>query len=78
APSVAKKSTVGAGDSMVAGIVLSLSRGWNSADALRYGVACGTAATMNPGTELCKQEDVETLYNWIKNNSGKARYSAER
>lgn len=68
APSVAKKSTVGAGDSMVGGIVLSLSRGWNPADALRYGIACGTAATMNPGTGLCKLEDVESLYKWIKSN----------
>jgi 6-phosphofructokinase 2 len=71
APSVTKKSTVGAGDSMVGGIVLSLSRGWHVADALQYGVASGTAATMNPGTELCKLEDVEALYKWIKNNSVK-------
>lgn len=68
APSVAKKSTVGAGDSMVAGIVLSLSRGWDPSDALRYGIACGTAATMNPGTELCNLEDVESLFKWIKSN----------
>jgi 6-phosphofructokinase 2 len=66
APSVAKKSTVGAGDSMVAGIVLSLSRGWNMEDTLKYGIASGTAATMNPGTELCKLEDVENLYKWLK------------
>lgn len=71
APSVTKKSTVGAGDSMVAGIVLSLSRGWNVADALRYGIASGTAATMNSGTELCKLEDVESLFKWIKTNSEK-------
>jgi 6-phosphofructokinase 2 len=75
APSVAKKSTVGAGDSMVGGIVLSLSRGWNLADCLRYGVACGTAATMNPGTELCNLEDVETLFNWIKTNAEKKQLS---
>jgi len=66
APSVAKRSTVGAGDSMVAGIVLSLSKGWTKEDALKYGVACGTAATMNPGTELCKLEDVEKLFKWLK------------
>lgn len=65
APSVAKKSTVGAGDSMVAGLVLALSRGMSHLDALRFGVASGTAATMNPGTELCKKEDVEALFNWI-------------
>ena len=60
-PVVKRKSTVGAGDSMVAGLVLCLSRGASLKEALCYGVASGTAATMNPGTELCKKEDVEKL-----------------
>lgn len=64
-PVVRRKSTVGAGDSMVAGVVLSLSRGWEVSDALKYGVAAGTAATLNPGTELCRLEDVQRLYNII-------------
>lgn len=61
-PVVARKSTVGAGDSMVAGIVLSLEKGKTLPDAVKYGIACGTAATMNPGTELCKADDVERLF----------------
>jgi len=61
-PVVERKSTVGAGDSMVAGIVLSLSKGWSARKAVQYGVACGTAATMNPGTELCHPEDTEKLF----------------
>ena len=61
-PPVNRKSTVGAGDSMVAGIVFYLSIGKEISEAVRYGVACGTAATMNPGTELCRREDVERLY----------------
>ncbi len=61
-PVVHRKSTVGAGDSMIAGIVLSLSRGKTISEAVRYGVASGTAATMNPGTQLCKLADVEELY----------------
>jgi 6-phosphofructokinase 2 len=65
-PAVKRKSTVGAGDSMVAGIVLSLSKGKNLMDAVQYGVACGTAATMNPGTELCRKEDAEHLYYIIR------------
>jgi 6-phosphofructokinase 2 len=59
---VDRKSTVGAGDSMVAGIVYALSKGMNLKQALQYGVACGTAATLNTGTELCKKEDVEKLF----------------
>jgi len=61
-PNVKKRSTVGAGDSMVAGIVLQLSRGKRIEEAFLYGVASGTGATMNPGTELCHKQDVDTLY----------------
>ncbi|MEO5563693.1 MAG: hexose kinase [Chitinophagaceae bacterium] len=64
-PFVHTKSTVGAGDSMVAGIVLSLSKGKSIEEAVRFGVACGTAATMNPGTELCRSEDAEKLFRII-------------
>jgi len=64
-PAVDRKSTVGAGDSMVAGIVWSLHRGMNLKQALHYGVACGTAATMNPGTELCHLQDVENIFNQL-------------
>lgn len=66
APTVKKKSTVGAGDSMVAGMVLAMSKDWPWIDVLKYGIATGTATTMNTGTELCKKEDVERLYNWLK------------
>lgn len=66
-PPVKRRSTVGAGDSMMAGIVLSLSKGWDIVEATKYGVACGTAATMNSGTELCKLDDVESLYSAMNN-----------
>ncbi|MEO6453024.1 MAG: 1-phosphofructokinase family hexose kinase [Ginsengibacter sp.] len=62
APPVKRQSTVGAGDSMVAGVVVSLSKGKNLKEAIHYGVACGTAATINPGTELCKIKDVNRIY----------------
>ncbi|GAB3893958.1 1-phosphofructokinase family hexose kinase [Larkinella knui] len=70
APTVKKQSTVGAGDSMVGGMVYALSQGKSYEDMLRLGVACGTAATMNPGTELFHPDDVERLLTWI-NQSGK-------
>ncbi len=68
APEVIRKSTVGAGDSMVAGIVYSLAGGKSLKEALRYGVACGTAATMNPGTELCNKRDADALYSIVVRN----------
>jgi 6-phosphofructokinase 2 len=70
-PAVERKSTVGAGDSMVAGIVVSLSKGWSILQAIQYGVACGTAATMNPGTELCHRDDADKLFAAITNSGGK-------
>jgi len=66
-PTVPIKSKVGAGDSMVAGIVVALARGWKMPDAVRYGVAAGAAAVMTPGTELCRREDTERLYRQITN-----------
>ncbi len=62
APTVPIKSKVGAGDSMVAGIVLSLARQRSLLEAVRFGVAAGAAAVMTPGTQLCHREDVERLY----------------
>jgi 6-phosphofructokinase 2 len=62
APSVEHVSSIGAGDSMVAGIVYSLSREENINKALLYGLACGSATIKSPGTELLQKEDVEVLY----------------
>jgi 6-phosphofructokinase 2 len=68
APPVEKKSTVGAGDSMVAGITYMLQQKQSLKQALNFGVACGSAATMNEGTQLFKPEDAQRLYEEI--NSG--------
>lgn len=55
-------SAVGAGDSMVAAIVVGLSRGFTLREAVRLGVAAGAAALMTAGTELARKDDVERLY----------------
>lgn len=68
-PPIIKKSTVGAGDSMVAGIIFYLSQEKNLIEAVQYGVACGTAATINPGTELCKKEDADRLLTLVQTKS---------
>ena len=71
APPVQKKSTVGAGDSMVGGMVWALSSGKTLQEMLRWGVACGSAATMNEGTQLFKKEDAQKLFGWLQNYSKK-------
>jgi 6-phosphofructokinase 2 len=64
-PTVKQQSAVGAGDSMVAGMVMSLLKGCPLGEVVRYGVAAGTAATMTPGSELCRKEDTEMIYDWL-------------
>lgn len=66
APMVKKQSTVGAGDSMVAGMVWALGEGKGFKEMAQVGVACGSAATMNKGTELFRAADVWRLLDWIK------------
>ena len=62
APEVPVLSKIGAGDSMVAGIVVGLVSDKTITDAVRYGVAAGTAAVMSPGSELCNLDDTERLF----------------
>jgi 6-phosphofructokinase 2 len=50
-PTVPIVSKVGAGDSMVAGITLSLARGNPLRESVLFGVAAGSAAVMTPGSE---------------------------
>ena len=61
APPVRVRSAVGAGDSMVGGLVVALDRGDPLPDALRLGVAAGTAAVLTDGTQLCRAADVARL-----------------
>lgn len=66
-PVLKVKTTVGAGDSLVAGIAMRLLDGKSLTEAVQYGVACGSAATIHYGTELCEKTDVEDIYGAIKN-----------
>ena len=54
-------SAVGAGDSFLGGLVASLAKGARLEDAFRVAVAAASAAVMNPGTELCRESDLERL-----------------
>ncbi|MGA7677218.1 MAG: 1-phosphofructokinase [Dehalococcoidia bacterium] len=65
-PQVEVRSTVGAGDSAIAGLVLKLSQGHRIEKASQWAAAAGTATTLTPGTELCRREDVERLLPQVK------------
>ncbi len=66
APRVRAVSAVGSGDAFFAGVVLSLSRGEPLNEALRLGVAAGTACVLTPGTELCHRREVDLLQPRVK------------
>lgn len=65
-PPVKSQSTVGAGDSMVGAMTLKLARQASLLDMVRYGVAAGSAATLNQGTRLCSQENTEKIYQYLQ------------
>jgi 6-phosphofructokinase 2 len=60
-PKVVVKSTVGAGDSMIAGIVYQLKNGHTIEEAVKFGIACGTATTNNSGMQLCTLKGAERI-----------------
>ena len=65
-PDVEQRSTVGAGDSMVSGMVWALQQRKSFLEMLCWGVACGSAATMNTETKLFKKADAENLFATIR------------
>jgi len=58
---VPAQSTVGAGDSFVAGMVHALCLGHDEVQAFRTGIAAGTAAVLHPGTDLAHPDDIARL-----------------
>ncbi|MEI3789340.1 MULTISPECIES: 1-phosphofructokinase family hexose kinase [unclassified Chryseobacterium] len=65
APPVEVKSTVGAGDTMVAGMISVLVKGGDYKEVLSMGIACGSATTMTEGTGLFTRENAKHLFDEI-------------
>ena len=68
-PSVPVRSKVGAGDSLIGGFALGLSRKMSLREAARLGIAASTSAVMTEGTKLCRKEDIPELLPKIKIHS---------
>lgn len=64
-PPMKSQSTVGAGDSMVGAMALKLSQGASLLEMTRYGVAAGSAATINQGTRLCSLVDTQKIVDYL-------------
>ncbi len=61
-PDVPVRSRLGAGDSMVAGMVHALVRGLSMEEALAWGVAAGASAAMTDGSMICCGPETAQLY----------------
>ena len=63
---VETKSTVGAGDAMIGGMLLGYEIEKDMAKAFRYGIAAGAASVMTEGTQLIVRSDFENLLDQVK------------
>lgn len=63
---VKARSTVGAGDAMVGGVLFGLREAGNIIDAFKCGIAAGAASVMTEGTQLIRPSDFEMLLPMVK------------
>ena len=63
---VETKSTVGAGDAMIGGMLLGYEIEKDMSKAFRYGIAAGAASVMTEGTQLIIRSDFEKLLEQVK------------
>ena len=67
-PKIEVKSTIGAGDSMIAGFISAIAEGESARCALVTAVAFGSAACLTDGTAPPRSEDIEDIKNHIKSS----------
>jgi 6-phosphofructokinase 2 len=65
-PYIKVDSAVGAGDSLLAGVLVAIAEHKSWDEVLRLGVACGTATAMTPGTDLCFMKDIDVVLPQVK------------
>ena len=63
---VETKSTVGAGDAMIGGMLLGYEIEKDMARAFRYGIAAGAASVMTEGTQLIVRSDFDALLDQVR------------
>lgn len=66
APKIEVLSTIGAGDSMIAGFISAELDGMTSADKLNFAISCGSSACMERGTKAPKIENITKLFKEMK------------
>lgn len=64
-PQITPISTIGAGDSTIAGFIYSKVNNYNIKDSIRFSLACGTAACLEEGTNPPRKEEIEKIFDRI-------------
>jgi fructose-1-phosphate kinase PfkB-like protein len=65
-PKIEEKNPIGAGDSMVGGLVWALTQGIALKEALGWGVASGAATASLSGTEVGSRPLIEELFSQVR------------
>lgn len=65
-PEIVERNPIGAGDSMVAGLVWGLTQGHGMPEALRRGIACGAATASQSGTSVGTLAQVNELSTQVR------------
>jgi fructose-1-phosphate kinase PfkB-like protein len=65
-PRVDAVCPIGAGDALTAAYTWSMTRKHNSPDALRWGVAAGTASARLPGMSFASLEQTQEIYKHVE------------
>ncbi len=66
APAIEAISTIGAGDSSIAGFCAAVKLGLDAPDRLRYAISYGSAACMVMGTQAPSEKDIQALLGQVK------------
>lgn len=64
-PPVVERNPIGAGDSMVGGLVYGFSRGETLPECLKWGIACGAAAASLGGTDAGSEKLIKELFDRV-------------
>ena len=59
-------SAVGSGDSLTAGLAVAIKRGYNDAETVKLGVACGAANCLREDLGMFYKKDVEQLFDEVR------------
>lgn len=65
APKISVKSTIGAGDSMVAGLIYAITQNETPKNMLLWGMAYRVSDTLSEGSDLAHKENIEKILKQI-------------